>query len=214
MDPWSLSLGLALQTRDLLRSLGTPVLAPFLAAWPDSHHPGPLAHRKDGWVATSAVKLPVLGWMADVAGDEDIFGASIVADLCRHAQSLTWRQTYTARDTGEEFMRNYGYAEILGPGAPLAAARIACGFLLLGPATLYPRHSHEAEEVYVPLSGTARWQQGDARWRERPPGTVIHHASEEPHAMHTGARPLLALYVWRSDNLDQTAKLETGASIQ
>jgi hypothetical protein len=45
-------------------------------------------------------------------------------------------------------------------------------------------------------------------WRERPPGTDIHHANEEPHAMRTGARPLLALYVWRSEHLNQRARLE------
>ena len=77
---------------------------------------------------------------------------------------------------------------------------------MLGPATHYPRHRHEAEEIYLPLSGTAAWQQGDARWRDRPPGTLIHHAGNEPHAMRTGAGPLLALYLWRSANLAQKAR--------
>ncbi len=84
---------------------------------------------------------------------------------------------------------------------------LACGFLLLGPRTFYPRHRHEAEEIYLPLSGTAEWQQGDAIWREHPPGTIIHHSSEEPHAMRTHAQPLLALYLWRSANLKQKARL-------
>jgi hypothetical protein len=79
---------------------------------------------------------------------------------------------------------------------------------MLGPATHYPRHRHEAEEWYLPLSGTAAWQQGDADWRDRPPGTLIHHAGNEPHAMRTGAGPLLALYLWRSANLAQKARLD------
>jgi hypothetical protein len=58
------------------------------------------------------------------------------------------------------------------------------------------------------LSGTAEWQQGDAGWQERTPGTVIHHASEEPHAMRSGAQPLLALYLWRSNDLNQKARLD------
>jgi Dimethlysulfonioproprionate lyase len=53
----------------------------------------------------------------------------------------------------------------------------------------------------------ASWQQGEGVWRKRRPGTVIHHASDEPHAMRTGAQPLLALYLWRSANLDQKAHL-------
>jgi len=86
--------------------------------------------------------------------------------------------------------------------------RIACGFLILGPSTLYPRHRHEAEEIYIPLRGTARWEQSDAVWRERRPGAVIHHASGEPHSMQTGAEPLLALYIWRSERLNQKARLD------
>ncbi len=124
---------------------------------------------------------------------------------------MDWRQTYPADSVGRDFLQNYGYSELLGPTGPLAAARIACGFLVLGPRTLYPRHSHEAEEIYVPLSGTARWQRSDSEWVERVPGTVIYHASEEPHAMHTGDRPLLAIYVWRGA-LNRHARLEAEGS--
>jgi hypothetical protein len=45
-------------------------------------------------------------------------------------------------------------------------------------------------------------------WRERPPGIAIHHASDEPHAMRTGQSPLFALYLWRSSNLAQKARLD------
>jgi len=45
-------------------------------------------------------------------------------------------------------------------------------------------------------------------WLDESPGTVIHHASNEPHAMRTGTQPLLALYLWRSDNLNQKSRLD------
>jgi hypothetical protein len=80
--------------------------------------------------------------------------------------------------------------------------------LLLGPATHYPRHRHEAEEIYMPLAGTAAWQQGDGDWRDQLPGTVIHHQPFEPHAMRTHAEPLLALYLWRGAGLAQKARLD------
>ena len=66
---------------------------------------------------------------------------------------------------GVEFLKNYAWCEILGPEGLRSGLRIACGFLLLGPHTLYPRHRHAAEEIYLPLSGTAQWQQGDGNWR-------------------------------------------------
>jgi hypothetical protein len=207
VNPHAVLQSLVSDTRAVLCSLRVPLLGPFLAGWPDSadcRAAAPLAGPCDGVLP----QLPVLRWIADIASDDQGFGATLLADLGRHARSLAWRQTYTAEEVSDEFLRNYGYTEILGPGVPITARRIACGFLLLGPDTLYPPHRHEAEEVYVPLSGTARWLQGDGIWRQQPPGAVIYHASEEPHATHTGARPLLALYIWHGRLLNQKARLE------
>jgi hypothetical protein len=219
--------GLALKARGLLRSLNEPSLAPFLADWPRHDWPqlsdspqvdSPQVNSppvNSPPVATglrvpdleSVSMLPVLRCLPDFAADQSGFGASLVADLCRNHQLLMWRQTYAAGDVGDAFLRNYGYAEIVGLKS-VPSRRIACGFLILGPSTLYPRHRHEAEEIYIPLRGTARWEQSDAVWRERRPGALIHHASDEPHSMQTGAEPLLALYIWRSERLNQKARLD------
>jgi hypothetical protein len=188
---------IAAQIEQLLESLRQPSLAPFLADWP------PPSETR----APHATDLPVLRLLPDIAADGAAFAPELVAAVCRAARSLAWRQTYTARDLDSTFLDNYGWSEILGGSGPLASERIACGFLLLGPATHYPRHRHEAEEIYLPLSGTAAWQQGDAVWREHAPGTLIHHAGNEPHSMHTGAAALLALYLWRG-NLARKARLD------
>jgi len=188
----------------LLESLQEPALAPFLADWP----------RSPRERAITASPLPVLRWLPEIARDAAPFGAELVAAMYRAAPSLAWRQTYTAEDLDRAFLDNYGWCEIFGNGNGLMASeRIACGFLILGPSAHYPRHRHEAEEIYLPLSGTAEWQQGDAVWRERAPGTLIHHAGDEPHAMRTGGSPLLALYLWRSDDLAQKARLDRAAAV-
>jgi Dimethlysulfonioproprionate lyase len=189
---------IAAQIKQLLESLQRPLLAPFLADWPQ--------HAQCR--AIQPAHLPVLRWLPQITGDGAAFGNEMVAAVCRAAPSLAWRQTYTSADLDTAFLDNYGWSEILGANGPWESERLACGFLILGPSTLYPRHRHEAEEVYLPLSGTAAWQQGDEIWRERSPGTPIHHASEEPHAMRTGASPLLALYLWRGANLAQKARLD------
>jgi hypothetical protein len=198
-DQYNSSVNIAARIKELLDSLEAPALAPFLAEWPSN-----AGHR-----VVPAASLPVLRWLPDIAGDAAAFGIDLVAAVCRDALTLAWRQTYTANELGATFLDNYGWTEILGDSGPAASRRIACGFLVLGPSTHYPRHRHEAEEVYLPLSGTAAWQQGDRRWREQPPGTVIHHARDEPHAMRTGTAPLLAMYLWRSANLAQRARLES-----
>lgn len=188
--------------KQLLESLRQPALTRFLADWP----PNPRQR------AVRAADMPVLRWLPQIAGDSAAFGADLVSSVCRAAAALDWRRTYTAAELDGAFLDNYAWSEILGSVGPLASERIACGFLILGPATHYPRHRHEAEEIYLPLSGAAAWQQGDAVWREHLPGTPIHHAGDEPHAMRTGASPLLALYLWRSDNLAQKARLDSAAS--
>jgi hypothetical protein len=214
--------GLAREARRLLCSLDEPLLAPFLADWPGHvwpDLPGPRAVASGSPARASDSRfpdvdsdsmLPVLRCLSDFAADESGFGASLVAGLCRNRHLLIWWQTYAAGEVCDAFLRNYGYTEIVGMNS-IAGGRIACGFLVMGPSTLYPRHRHEAEEIYIPLRGTARWQQRDAVWRERRPGTVILHTSDEPHAMQTGVEPLLALYVWRGVQLNQKARLDRGA---
>lgn len=192
------------RVEEMLESLLHPALASFLEDWPQTYLRREIA----------AASLPVLRSLPDLGRDITAFGADLVADLCRAAPSLDWRQTYTAKDLDPAFLDNYGWSEIIGAVGPFESERIACGFLILGPSTHYPRHRHAAEELYVPLSGTAAWQQGDGGWRQQPPGTPIHHRSEEPHAVRTTGQPLLALYVWRGSNLAQKARLDADGAPQ
>jgi Dimethlysulfonioproprionate lyase len=190
------------KTRALLDSLKDRVVDNFLVDWP-------VTQARRSVVPTS---LPVLRWLPEVQAHAPAFSTSLISELYRAASCRAWRQTYKVPDVDAEFLTNYGWTELVGLTGELASTRIACGFLLLGPATHYPRHRHEAEEIYVPLAGIAAWQHGNGPWQEQSPGTVIHHASEEPHAMRTGNQPLLAVYLWRSANLNQKSQLDpTGA---
>ncbi len=187
----------------LLASFEAQGLAPFLVDWPVLQDAG--SDAPPGVDATSA--LPVLRWLPRIAADAHRVAPELVCAVCRAAPSLAWQQTYTPNELGAAFVDNYGWTELFGARGR-RSAKTAGGLLLLGPHTLYPAHRHEAEEIYLPLSGAADWRQGDAIWRKRPPGTLIHHCSEEIHAMRTGDEPLLALYLWRSDRLSQKARLE------
>jgi hypothetical protein len=186
-----------------LASFGAQALAPYLAEWPVSQDAGSTAPRG----ADAAPALPVLRWLPCIAADAHSIDPRLVRAVCRAAPSLAWRQTYGPDEVGAAFVENYGWTELFGARGR-ERAKTAGGLLLLGPNTSYPAHRHEAEEIYLPLSGAADWWQGDAIWRKRPPGTLIRHCSEEIHAMRTGDEPLLALYLWQSDRLSQRARLE------
>lgn len=186
--------GLVAATEAWLRSLGDGRVADFLRAWPESAIPTR---------ATEAHALPVLRWLEEAcAADHDV-----TRRLLALAPVLSWRQTYAEADFGPEFLQRYGWTELIGQRGPVPSAVLAAGFLLLGPGTVYPSHSHDAEELYVPLSGAALWRRGAEDWRTRRPGEVIHHPGGVPHAMHAGPSPLLALYLWRGGDLTQTSRI-------
>jgi hypothetical protein len=189
---------LLVRAHSLLRGLHSGRLKPFLREWPS-----PSERRS---VASSSV--PVLRWLPQIQQSAPIFSASLVDALVEAAPSLGWRRSYSSATVGAEFYENYGWTEFAGLTGPVPSKRLACGVLLLGPHVTYPSHHHEAEEIYVPLVGTARWKHGHASWRAQPPGTVIHHARRASHAMQTGTDPLLAIYLWRSHRLAQSSHLD------
>jgi Dimethlysulfonioproprionate lyase len=194
--------------RAVLDCVREPILARFLADWPAAEPTQAPARGAAG----AGPLLPVLRFLPRIAADRASFGAAFVGALCRTAPRLAWRQSYTEREVGAAFLENYAWSELLRSASSGTGARISCGVVVLGPDTLYPPHRHEAEEIYLPLSGRAAWLKGDALWRERSPGTLIHHLSEEPHAMRTRDEPLLAMYLWRSSNLQQKARLDLEAN--
>ena len=186
------------RAHELLTALNAPDVISFLKDWPSTSARRPVVPSS----------IPVLRWLQPMQAQAEKFSASFVEGLVTGASLLSWRRGYKESDVGAEFLDNYGWTEFVGLTGALPSERLACGVLLLGPHQTYPPHRHEADEIYVPVVGTAAWKDGTAPWRDRPPGAVIHHARYEPHAMRTGASPMLALYLWRSDNLAQHAILD------
>lgn len=154
-----------------------------------------------------AQSLPVLRWLNGAAGHASLPTRNLCTALEDLSAHLPWRQTYRAEDLGPEFLERYGFMELVGARGPFASDSIACGFLLLGPDLLYPRHRHEAEEIYTVLSGTAHWLKGDGDYLPQPPGNLIHHPSWCWHAMRTGDQALLAFYIWQGGNLVQKSEI-------
>ncbi len=183
--------------RALLETAG-PQAEAFLTDWPSELLPRPVRARSLPVVAA----LPGLSRLAAPETRKLVEAVEALAD------QLDWRQTYSKADFGERFLETYGYSEWIGQRGAFMSERAACGVLLLGPDTEYPDHSHEAEELYLPLAGHAFWRSGEADWRLRPPGEWIRHASWTAHAMRTSQEPLLAAYVWRAGDL--TAKSRIG----
>ena len=156
------------------------------------------------------VGLPVCDVLSVAAEAAPAGFAPLIRGLCDGAGGLRWGQTYGAGDFGADFLRGYGWTELIGLRGPIASAAVAVGFLLLGPGVHYPPHAHEATEVYLPLSGVAEWMQGEAPYAPVAPGVAIRHPSWMPHGMRTGADPLVAAYVWRGGDLAAKSRIVRG----
>jgi len=184
----------------LLSGLESPLLSGFLELWPN----GSRAAATD----SAAAAIPGLRHLAQASAQAAPFSAPFAAALAAAAPTLTWRRSYSEALVGADFWDNYGWTELVGLSGRARSEKLACGVMLLGAHVTYPLHHHEAEEMYVPLSGTADWKLGLHPWEALAPGSVIHHPSNESHAMRTGESALLALYLWRSDNLAQKSRLD------
>jgi Dimethlysulfonioproprionate lyase len=183
--------------RERLETAG-PGASQFLRDWPKTWVARPVTPRS----------LPVVAVLQDLSRFVAPSTSALAESVVALAESLDWRQTYSAADFGARVLDNYGWCEFVGLRGAFVSDTIACGVLLLGPDTEYLAHSHEAEELYLPLAGSAHWRAGGSGFRLRAPGTWIHHSAWTTHAMRTGAEPLLAAYVWRGGDLAAKSRID------
>ena len=164
--------------RSLLAS-ARPEAKPFLRDWPRE-----LIARPQG--ARTLPVVSALEGLSQYAAPETQALVEAVAALTR---DLDWRQTYSSADFGERFLQNYGWSEWIGQRGMFESDAIACGVLLLGRDTEYPAHSHEAEELYLPLAGHAFWARRQLRLAAAPAGTIdpSSRLDEPRHAHRSGA---------------------------
>ncbi len=145
--------------RQLLETAGAEAEA-FIGDWPRELVARPVVARS----------LPVVAALPGLSRFAAPGTRALVEGIAALAGELDWRQTYTEADFGQRFLDNYGWSEWIGERGAFVSGKIACGVLMLGPDTEYPAHSHEAEELYLPLAGCALWRAGASDWRLRGAG--------------------------------------------
>jgi dimethylpropiothetin dethiomethylase len=98
-----------------------------------------------------------------------------------------------------ELVSHIAVVEIVGPDGMINCDTCRFGLLLQSPGSLYPEHHHAAEELYLILSGTAKWGTDRVGTALQAPGTFIHHVKWQPHHIRTQSSPLLAMWGWSGD---------------
>ena len=127
--------------------------------------------------------------------------------------SLRWlRSEHYRAQLGDGYMDNYGFTNLLGYDALIPHGRVVVAFLVIGPGRCYPRHRHEAEEIYFPFGGDALWSLNDEAPRPRPAGEPVHNAPWTPHSMTTRGDPLFTFCFWLSPGPIRLAQLDRQSS--
>lgn len=152
--------------------------------------------------------LPVQEYLPRLSSMATTPYRAIIDSLIQTQSDLRFGQTYSVTDFGAGFLRQYGWIKLLGPDAYWHSDQLASGFLILGDDVTYPQHSHQAEEIYLPISGNAEWYRQDRGWQKQSAGSLIHHASKVKHATRTIGEPLIALYLWRGGDLNQKSDIQ------
>ena len=109
---------------------------------------------------------------------------------------------------GRGFAEGAAYCMLSGAAAAGAAADFSGGFFIVAADVDYHDHRHGPTELYLPLSGRARYWTATGGWRQAAPGTAMVHAPWEWHAMQTRDEPVLIFWAWRNeDRVDEALEL-------
>ena len=118
--------------------------------------------------------------------------------ISQSGADLVWRRPGFGK-IPEAIANQMAVCEIIGPTGQIKNQTVRAGLLFQAPNITYPRHSHAAEEIYFPLTGSVAWQVEDAIWCQYEAGSFIHHLPYQPHAIRTSKTPLLTIWGWIGD---------------
>lgn len=162
----------------------------------------------DDWIERAPAYLPAADQLDKIpapAGHRDLLQA-----FAAQRQRLCWEQSYRREDglVPDAMLDGYAFAEIIGKRGPFVSERIRAGIGIWGPRIDYPRHHHQAEEIYLVLAGSAEFRVGDGAAVRRTAGDVVFVSSNTPHGFTTVDEGLIVFYLWQAGDLRQTSTFE------
>lgn len=181
-------------------------------------HPHPAVHRfresmrdwGNDWIAVEPAHLSAANFLAGAISSANQQTRALMETFEQHKDRLHWEQSYRKEDgvVPDAMLEGYAFAEIIGKQGPFVSDRIRAGIGIWGPHIVYPRHQHQAEEIYIVLAGSAEFKIGSNEKTSYSTGEVIYVESYTPHGFRTGDRSLVLYYLWQAGDLRQTSSFE------
>ncbi|MDB2335058.1 dimethylsulfonioproprionate lyase family protein [Planktomarina temperata] len=113
-----------------------------------------------------------------------------------------WKRTYTEEEVGFGFLQDYGYIELYGPDGHYHSLQGRAYIAYWGRGLYYPWHHHEAEEIYLVISGSSYFESEGQDPALLTSGQTRRHYSNQLHSLTLRQEPILALVLWRGDGMD------------
>ena len=111
------------------------------------------------------------------------------------APSLRWVQSHRWDDEG-----NDRALCVLSDAFELPGLEV--GIMYVDQNCSYPVHNHPPQELYLTISGSARWRYGGAeKLVEVKPETTLYNHPSDIHTVEAGDTPLVAMYVLWGEGL-------------
>lgn len=146
--------------------------------------------------------LPVVELVPGIVNDANAETRPLAQAIVDAAPHLNWRQTYSEDDGFDRtYLDRYGWFDLAGPEGPCEADGIRVMMGYWGEGLLYPNHSHPPEEHYLVLAGGAKFRLGDDPYRRLGAGGVFHTPAGAVHSADMRDEPLLAVSIWRAEDL-------------
>lgn len=162
------------------------------------------------WVERDPANLPVASHVGNWLETGADTAATVHRAISEAAAHADWRLTYTEEEVGAHFLENYGYFELFGPDGHYHTREGRAYVAYWGPGLVYDWHHHEAEELYVIISGSGRFHLDGGADAVLKRGDTRLHGSWQKHAMTTGEQPILTFVLWRGAGLEGLPKMGKG----
>jgi hypothetical protein len=144
-----------------------------------------------------ATRLPVCRYL-DAAYEDMARAASPLPEIASAFAAiegqLHWARRKGSTPDNQPFYDGHANAMLIGPGGLEERDDVMVGVSLMAPDILYPDHSHPPEEVYVAFTDGAWWNAA-MDWTEPGPGGLIYNPPGILHAMRSGPKTFLAVWL-------------------
>tara|TARA_Y100001970_G_scaffold211262_1_gene257870 strand:- start:72 stop:629 length:558 start_codon:yes stop_codon:yes gene_type:complete len=126
---------------------------------------------------------------------DKVDGSTRAQQFVELAPHLRWVQSHRWDDGGEQRALCVLSEVFELPG-------LEVGIMYVDQGCAYPLHSHPPQELYLIVSGHARWRYGGSEHLvEMPPNSTLYNNPSDLHTVEAGDTPLVALYVLWGDGV-------------